>query len=102
MIRSLAQKLLAVDKIRWDHQKNHISCLAHIINLIVQKFLSNIIKEKIGAASDINVDSDFNDDENDDMNIISNDLGNMNPKAIHKLAKKIQKIAISLRSSNVR
>ena len=99
MIRSLAQKLLAVDKVRWDHQKNHIPCLTHIMNLIVQKFLNTVIKEKIRA--DINLDSDKGDDNADDMNIIPNDLNDMNSKTIHKLTKKIQKIAVSLRSSNI-
>jgi hypothetical protein len=38
-------KLLAKDGISWDWKTHHIPCLAHIINLVVQKFLKTLIKD---------------------------------------------------------
>src|SRR5437773_3509177 len=37
MVKEL-QKLLVDEGIQWNAKTNHIPCLAHIINLVVQKF----------------------------------------------------------------
>src|SRR5438046_8698286 len=42
MVKELS-KLLEHDNISWDYKTNHIPCLAHIINLVVQKFLHTLV-----------------------------------------------------------
>jgi hypothetical protein len=45
MVKELSKILLAKCNIKWDWKTNHIPCLAHIINLVVQKFL----KTRLGS-----------------------------------------------------
>ena len=49
MMKELQKLLWYKDSIRWDGPKHHIPCLAHIINLAVKAFLSNL---KIGKLND--------------------------------------------------
>jgi hypothetical protein len=41
MVRALA-RLLEAHGITWDPVRNHIACLAHVLNLAVKKFLSTL------------------------------------------------------------
>jgi hypothetical protein len=95
MTKSLSQKLLAADKIKWDYKTNHIPCLAHIINLVVPKFLNCI------NTDNVDICDYYLDTNSDDIDIIPTEHGDMDPKAIHTLTTKIQKLAVSLRSSNI-
>jgi len=45
------QKLLAEQNIKWDSKTNHIPCLTHIINLVVQKFLSSLVTDGVDGSS---------------------------------------------------
>ncbi|KAF9913821.1 hypothetical protein FBU30_003023, partial [Linnemannia zychae] len=47
----------------FDPQKQHVSCLAHVINLAVQALLG---KGGLGAESPEDMESDVNDDDVDD------------------------------------
>ena len=44
MVRELAKLLEAID-IDWNSEINHIPCLAHVINLIVQSFLDALVAD---------------------------------------------------------
>jgi hypothetical protein len=41
MVKALA-RLLEAHGITWDPIRNHIACLAHVLNLAVKKFLSTL------------------------------------------------------------
>jgi hypothetical protein len=94
MVRSLSSKLLANDNIHWDYEKNHIPCLAHIINLVVQKFLNTVIKE--------NDDNEY-DFDHPDMDIApDSDSGDFEVKSFKEILATIRRLAISLRSSTAK
>ena len=40
--RNLSKFLLERDGVKWDAQQRHIACLAHVLNLAVKAFLSNL------------------------------------------------------------
>jgi hypothetical protein len=40
MVEHFQKILWSRDKIIWDHKENWIPCIAHIINLVVQRFLN--------------------------------------------------------------
>jgi hypothetical protein len=42
MVKVLSRLLLERCNIEWDSETNHIPCLAHVINLVVQKFLKTL------------------------------------------------------------
>ena len=42
LIVSLSSILKKEKNITWDHEKMHINCLDHVINLAIQKFLQSI------------------------------------------------------------
>src|SRR5277367_1871246 len=63
MVKELSKLLYDRCGIEWDWKTNHIPCLAHIINLVVQKFLKTLA---IQSDDDIN-DSDINDNGDSDL-----------------------------------
>ena len=59
MTRELSRKLRDEAGIEWDHEINHLPCLAHIINLLVKNLLSAIRKKTSSGAYDDEEDDDF-------------------------------------------
>ena len=96
MVEILSQLLLERDGVYWDWKSCHIPCLAHTINLVVQKFLKNLV---IGAddngnedIEDIDIDEDEDDADPDDDQIDA-------VSGIRSIINKIRNIAKSIRSS---
>jgi hypothetical protein len=48
-MRKKMKKILKKIDIEWDHEKNHVFCIAHVIQLAVNKFLESM---KISAVND--------------------------------------------------
>ncbi len=48
-MRKKMKKILRKFDIEWDHEKNHVSCIAHVIQLAVNKFLESM---KVSAVND--------------------------------------------------
>lgn len=47
------------DGIKWDYKTQHIPCLAHIINLVVQQFLKTIVKDAGDPADSADDDASY-------------------------------------------
>ena len=93
-------RLLANDGISWDYKTRHIPCLAHIINLVVQKFLHALVK-------DLDVEDDLSFDD-----LIAADIqaaaastiadDDFDPASFGVILGKIRSIAKSIRGSSLR
>jgi hypothetical protein len=44
-VRTLEDLLMDRHSIHWDHEKNYIRCIAHIINILVDHFFKNLVDE---------------------------------------------------------
>jgi len=89
MVEILSKLLLEMDGIYWDWKTNHIPCLIHTINLVVQKFLKNLA---------IGNDDDSHEDGDKDLN---EDFGNdddTDPASISGLRLVINKICVIVKS----
>ena len=93
-------KLLAVDGISWDWKTHHIPCLAHIINLVVQKFLKALIKD-LDDSDDLSFDDlDAADIQAAAGNTVVDD--GFDPASFGAILGKIRSIAKSIRGSSLR
>jgi hypothetical protein len=45
LVRTLEDLLMDRHSIHWDHEKNYIRCIAHIINILVDHFFKNLVDE---------------------------------------------------------
>jgi len=77
-MKELAKLLRKRDGIKWSGLAHHIRCLAHVINLAVKAFLSNLKIAKLSEEhewlsredpeeSDVDEEIDGNDDDDDDI-----------------------------------
>jgi len=93
-------KLLAKDGISWDWKTNHIPCLAHIINLVVQKFLNALVKD-LDVSDDLSFDDlTAADIEAAAEGTIADD--GFDPASFGAILGKIRSIAKSIRGSSLR
>jgi hypothetical protein len=53
MVKVLSRLLLERCNIEWDSETNHIPCLAHVINLVVQKFLKTLAIKVDNDVADV-------------------------------------------------
>jgi len=117
-------KMLDKEGIKWDWKTQHISYLAHVINLVVQKFINTLVpkKSKKGKTDEINDDGDEEEDINDkasDDDEAGNDDKSSNKAADEEtnveavntfggsesfglILGKVRKIAKSIRGSSLR
>ena len=99
MVDALAT-MLTKENIKWDSKTQHIPCVAHIINLVVQKFLSTLVTKSMNDGA--------NDDgaEGDIESYYEEDIGDSNPKfdgsSFGTILDKIRKIAKSIRGSSLK
>jgi len=109
MVKELSKLLYDRCGIEWDWKTNHIPCLAHIINLVVQKFLKTLAIQSDDdmTNSDIN-DSDINDDGDSDVdkngdadsNVDDDDV--FDSSSFSTIIGKLRAIAKSIRVSTLR
>ena len=83
--------LLSNDDIVWDHKTNYIPCFAHIINLVVQKFVRTMFTDRADEDSAA---------DNDDVLEVSLDVHTT--VASRRILSKIRDIAKSIRGSSRR
>ena len=75
MVKVLSRLLLERCNIEWGWETNHIPCLAHIINLVVQKFLKTLaikVDDDVADVAEIDGDTEADDDEVDEDDITTN------------------------------
>jgi hypothetical protein len=96
MMKELSRLLLINDAIVWDGSRNHIPCLAHVLNLAVKSFLSNI---KVQPPSEEEQWMDHNEDSDDNVvNFMEDDNNNndmgprFRPTSTNDFKSTIQKI----------
>ena len=92
--------LLANDGISWDYKTHHIPCLAHIINLVVQKFLKVLVKDL-----DVEDDLAFDDLTAADIQAAAETTiadNEFDPASFGVILGKIRSIAKSIRGSSLR
>jgi len=93
MARHLSSQLAIKDNIVWDPDINYIPCFAHVINLVVQKFIKTVIVTP-GDDDEGNIDTGNGDDFT--LDIGDDDL------AFGGIISKLQAIANSIRRSSCR
>ena len=91
MVEILSKLLLERDGIHWDSETCHIPCLAHTINLVVQKFMTNLVIDTDDDSGEDFYDFDEDEDEDDDQSDTVS--------GIRSIINKIRNIAKSIRSS---
>jgi hypothetical protein len=100
MVKHLS-KLLSYDGISWDYKTRHIPCLAHIINLIVQKFLKALVKDHPTISDDLSFDEIDSEDIQTIETAIS-DADDFDPASFGVILGKVRSIAKSIRGSSLR
>jgi hypothetical protein len=94
MVRSLSDHL-AKQGIHWNYKTNHIPCLAHIINIVVQKFIKTVIKS--------HDDDDTGDNDIDvTIQLEPSQDSEFNGMTFNSIIAVIRAIAKSIRSSPLR
>ena len=93
MAKHLLNHFAVKDNIAWDPDISYIPCLAHIINLVVQKFIRAVIVTP-GDDNEGNTDTGNGDDFT--LDIGDNDL------AVGGIISKLRAIANSIRGSSRR
>jgi hypothetical protein len=48
-MRKKMKKILKNIEIEWDHEKNHVFCIVHVVQLVINEFLESM---KISAVND--------------------------------------------------
>ena len=101
MVKELAALLLEKDNIDWNSETCHIPCLAHTINIVVQKFLTNLALGEDNEA-DNDVDNYSDDDDEDEIDRVSesptaDELASIS--SLCSVINKIRAIAKSIRGS---
>ena len=99
MVKELS-KLLSNDGIKWDYKTQHIPCLAHIINLVVQKFLKTIVKDIGDPADSADDDNACSDGFPPFGDIFVDDA--FDPASFGVILDKVRSIAKSIRGSSFR
>ena len=104
MVKELSMLLNTNCDIHWDWKTNHIPCLAHIINLVVQRFLKTL-----AIKHDDDEDEDFDterptggDTNNDDQIDVTIDDDDFDTASFGDIISKIRGIAKSIRGSSLR
>lgn len=100
MVKELS-KLLEHDNISWDYKTNHIPCLAHIINLVVQKFLHTLVKDT-DNSDDLSFDDFTAADIQEMESAITADIDDFDPASFGVILGKVRSIAKSIRGSSLR
>jgi len=72
------ERKLARDDLSWKHEKHHIACLNHVINLVIEAFLKlinvvNTNENKHDEDNQIDEDNNDNDQNDEDDEIDKND-----------------------------
>lgn len=94
MMQELSRLLLVDDAIVWDGSRNHIPCLAHVLNLSVKAFLAHL-KVQPPTEEQQWMDSNDSDDDVDSMGDDNNDANTsrtFRPTAGNEFKSTIQKV----------
>ena len=108
MVKVLSRLLLERCNIEWGWETNHIPCLAHIINLVVQKFLKTLaikVDDDVADVAEIDGDTEADDDEVDEDDIttdIPDDDDDFDTNSFAAIVRKVRAIAKSIRVSTLR
>jgi len=93
MARHLSSQLAIKDNIVWDPDINYIPCFAHVINLVVQKFIKTVI-----VTPDDDDEGNIDTGNGDDFTL---DIGD-DDLAFGGIISKLRAIANSIRGSSYR
>ena len=100
MVKDLSALLHERCKIKWDWKTNHIPCLAHSINLVVQKFIKTLaIKADDDDEGGYGMVSD--DDEADETIMMDNN-DTFDTESFATIISTIRAVAKSIRGSSLR
>src|SRR5204862_6905794 len=98
MVKELS-KVLEHDNISWDYKTNHIPCLAHIINLVVQKFLHTLVKDT-DNSDDLSFDDFTAVDIQEMESAITADVAYFDPDSFRVILGKVRSIVKSIHGSS--
>lgn len=99
MVKDLSALLHDRCKIKWDWETNHIPCLAHSINLVVQKFIKTLA---IKADDDFEGSNGMVSDNDEADEIIMEDSDTFDTEPFATTISKIRAVAKSIRGSSLR